>query len=102
MSTRPASAEDVERGHAVFHIPDSRSKVYDLGFSLPAEATVATDIVVNEGEKIPIGTPIKVVQAEIVDDQDIVLGFSYDAGQGVCTLSEVRFKREAGREDIHR
>lgn len=94
MRTRPASAEDVERGRAVFHIPDSRSKAYDLGFSLPAEANVAADIVVSENEKILIGTRITVVQAEIVDDQDIILGFSYDGGQGVCSLSEVRFERK--------
>ena len=89
---QPASAEDVERGSAVFYVPDARSKVYDLGFSLPAEAIVVSDIDVGEAERISAGTVITVIQAEIVDDRDVLLGFSYQAGRGVCTASEVRFK----------
>ena len=87
----PATAEDVEKGTAVFHVPDSRSKVYDLGFSLPAEAIVDKDMEVGGGERIPAGTPIRVIQAEIVDNQDVLLGFTYGENRGVCHIDQVRF-----------
>jgi len=91
---KPATAEDVERGIAVFYVPDSRSKIYELGFSLPAEAVAVSDIEVEDGEKILAGTALTIIQAEIVDDRDVLLGFSYKSGKGVCTDSEVRFKRK--------
>lgn len=91
---KPATAEDVERGNAVFHVPDSRSKVYELGFSLPAQAVAVNNIDVGEGEKIAAGMEVTVIQAEIVDDRDVLLGFSYEGGNGVCSADEVRFKEE--------
>jgi hypothetical protein len=89
---KPATSEDVERGSAVFYVPDSRSKVCELGFSLPSEAVVISDIEVGHGEKISVGTAVTIIQAEIVDDREVLLGFSYESGKGVCTASEVRFK----------
>ncbi|HET9363477.1 MAG TPA: hypothetical protein VFP71_00675 [Candidatus Angelobacter sp.] len=89
---KPATAEDVEKGSAVFYVPDSRSKVYELGFSLPAEAVVVSDIEVGDGEKIPVGTALTIIQAEIVDNRDVLLGFSYKSVKGVCSDGEVQFK----------
>ena len=89
---RPATAEDVERGRAVFYVPDSRSKVYDLGFSLPAEAIVDNDMDLGGGDQISAGTIVTAIQAEIVDDKDVLLGFRYDAGRGVCNATQVRFR----------
>jgi hypothetical protein len=92
----PATEADVEKGIAIFWIPDSRSKLYDLGGSLPLEAFVVSDLDVGNKQFIPAGTIIWVVQAEIVDDSEILLGFKYSEGQGICTLDQVEFKKYDG------
>ena len=86
---KPATEADVEQGLAAFWIPDQRSNVYDIGVLLPAPAIVAKDIEVGENERIPAGTPVTVIQAEIVDEADIIIGFKYDGGIGVCSLQEI-------------
>jgi len=91
----PATQADVDKGTAVFCIPDSRSKVYDLGSPLPVEAAVTTDMEVGgEGERIPAGTIVTVVQAEIVDESDVLLGFVYGEERGVCMLDQVQFSNK--------
>lgn len=92
-----ASQDDVDKGTAVFCVPDRRSKIYDLGFPLPADAVVVADMEVGEeGECIRAGTMVTVIQAEIVDEADVLLGFRYEGGTGVCDLHEVRFTTETG------
>ena len=87
-----ATQADVDEGRAVFWVPDFRSKVYDVGLPLPADARLLCDIEVEKaGDLIPAGTTVTVVQAEIVDDKDILIGFRYAGGAGVCAFEEVRF-----------
>jgi hypothetical protein len=90
----PATQADVDSGKAVFWIPDARSQVYDLGYFLPAEATAKTTIEFGEGESIPEGATMTVVQAEIVDGADVLLGFTYGDTRGVCALDQVEFSKE--------
>ena len=89
---RPATQADVDDGKAVYWIPESRSTVYDLGFSLPAQAVTRKSVECSEGEEpIPAGTSITVIQAEIVDNSDILIGFTFGQRQGVCALDEIEF-----------
>lgn len=89
---RAATQADVDEGTAVFWIPDSRSRIYDLGRQLPANAVVTVDMEVGTaGDLIAAGTRVSVIQSEIVDERDILLGFSYSEGVGVCALDQVRF-----------
>lgn len=92
--TSAATQDDVDRGVAIFWIPDSRSKAYDVGRPLPADAWVVADIEVGEGERIPAGTRVTVIQAEIIDDTEVLLGFRYEKGAGVCDLGQLRFAVE--------
>jgi uncharacterized ferredoxin-like protein len=91
----PATESDVDAGSAAFWIPDQRSNVYDLGVALPAAAVAAKNIRIDENEEIPAGTPITIIQAEIVDETDVVVGFRYDGGVGVCSLDEVVIRAPA-------
>jgi hypothetical protein len=76
----------------VFWIRDNRSSVYDLGFPLPAQAVIRKSVECGEdGELIPAGTSITVIQAEIVDNTNILIGFTCVQGQGVCALDEIEF-----------
>ena len=88
--TRPATEADVQNGKAVFCIPDGRSQVYDLGVSIPAPAKLAKEMELGEGETaLKAGTSILVVQAEIVDGKDVLVGFRVGESQFVCSLEEI-------------
>jgi hypothetical protein len=95
---KPATQADVDSGSAVFFVPDTRSKFYDLGMPLPVEAILVADIEASEGECMRAGTTITVVQAEIVDDRDVLLGITCGEQKGVCMLNEVSFKSQARLE----
>jgi hypothetical protein len=86
---KPATEADVDQGAAIFWVPDSRSKVYDLGVPLPVKATVKVDMDLGNGQYIPAGTLVHVTQSEIVDDSDVLLGFVYSGGQGICELDQI-------------
>jgi hypothetical protein len=90
---QPATAEAVEKGLAVFHVPDSRSRAYNLGAPLPLEAIVVKDIDVGNGERIFAGTVVTVIQAEIVDERDVLIGFVYGSDSGVCGIDEVQLRK---------
>ena len=40
-------------------------------------------------EIIPAGTPVEIVQCEIRDNGEILVGFRYAGGEGICMLSEI-------------
>jgi len=89
---KPATKEDVEAGLAIFCVPDDRSKIYDLGVPLPARARTRRDIGPEE-KPIRAGSIVEVIQCEIVDDAEILVGFRQDSEEGVCALEEIEILR---------
>ena len=89
---KPATEEDCKAGRAIFFVPDNRSTVYDLGRPLPLAARVRQNTptsTADQQEIIPAGTPIEIVQCEIGDNGEIVVGFRYAGGEGICMLNEL-------------
>jgi hypothetical protein len=87
---RRATKEDIDAGLAVFCVPGERSRPYDLGAPLPVSARIKHDIGKEEGEKpVSAGTIVEVVQCEIVDEKEILVGFRQDSDEGVCALEEI-------------
>jgi hypothetical protein len=39
---------------------------------------------------IPAGTPVEIIQCEIGDNGEILVGFRYDGGEGICMLNELK------------
>src|SRR6185437_16087614 len=90
--TTPATEEDCKAGRAIFYIPDNRSTVYDLGRPLPLTARYKQDTdtsTANEQRIITAGTVVEVIQCEIGDNGEILVGFRYSGGEGICMLKEV-------------
>jgi hypothetical protein len=84
---RPAIESDARNGLAVFYVAEGRSKVFDMGVALPAQGILLEDA--GEEQPIPAGTSVQVIQAEILDDRSVLLGFSVNGKQGVCTLEQI-------------
>ncbi len=87
----PATLARLRKGQAIFYVPKRKSRVYDLGRPLPIPARVRVPMEVGAGEIIPVGTAITVVQAEIVDGVDVLIGFRFGDGaeEGLCMLDEI-------------
>jgi hypothetical protein len=92
----PATEEDARNGSAVFFVPEStRSKVFDLGVALPTGAVLLEEV--GEENPVPAGTCVQIIQAEILDDSHILLGFAYaDNGHGICTLDAIAIESDDG------
>jgi hypothetical protein len=89
---QPATEEDCKAGRAIFYIQDNRSKVYDLGRPLPLRARIRQDTETSTADKqkiIPAGTPVEIIQCEIGDNGEILVGFRYDGREGICMLKEI-------------
>jgi hypothetical protein len=90
--TQPATEEDCKAGRAVFYIPDNRSTVYDLGRPLPLTARYREDTetsTASEQGTIAAGTVVEIIQCEIGDNGQILVGFRYAGGEGLCMLHEL-------------
>jgi hypothetical protein len=90
--TAPATEEDCRAGRAIFYIPDNRSKVYDLGRPLPLSARYRQDTETSTAKEqgiIPAGTVVHIIQCEIGDNGEILVGFRYNGGEGICMLHEL-------------
>jgi hypothetical protein len=91
----PATETDVRDGAAIFYVTDSRSKPFDLGVALPVGAVLLEDA--GEQQPIPAGTRVQIIQAEILDDSQVLLGFTYaNNGQGICTLDTIAIESDDG------
>jgi hypothetical protein len=89
----PATEEDARNGSAAFFVPEStRSKVFDLGVALPAGAVLLEEV--GEENPVPAGTRVQLIQAEILDDLHVLLGFTYDGGVGICTLEGIAIESD--------
>jgi hypothetical protein len=91
-----ATERDVETGNAIFSISDERSRVYDIGIPLPVTATTRDEMTTSDNSKLAKGTQIKVIQVEIVDERDILVGFRVGQESGVCFLNQVLIKGSEG------
>jgi hypothetical protein len=90
--TTPATEEDCKAGRAIFYIPDNRSKVYDLGRPLPLTARYRQDTDTSTAKDqgvIPAGTVVEIIQCEIGDNGENLVGFRYTGGEGLCMLNEL-------------
>lgn len=92
---KPATEEDCKAGRAIFFVPDNRSSVYDLGNPLPLQARIRQETEVSkvsadgEPEMISAGTLVEIIQCEIGDNGEIIVGFRYPGGEGICMLREL-------------
>ncbi len=92
---RSATEQDVKAGKAVFYVPDERSLPYDLGAPLPLSDKIKRDFDVSPGGSIAAGTAVQIIQCEIVDQEKILVGFRYAAGEGICVLDEIELAGSA-------
>jgi hypothetical protein len=63
-----------------------------LGRPLPLQGQIELDAEIgtaDQQEVIPAGTPLEIVQREIGDNGEILVGFRYDGGEGICMLNEI-------------
>ena len=88
LNGRIATEADVDAHSVVFYIPDGRSVPYTFEHELPLLARVTkTEDEVNFA---PPGTLVTIVQAELVDGQNVVLGLMMDGDvEGICDLADV-------------
>lgn len=89
-ATRSATENDVESGRAAYWVPDGRSQPYELGISLPTYGVLRVDI--GNQDPIKAGETVQVIQAELIDGTDVLLGFVWKGQMGVCDLHEVEIK----------
>jgi len=91
---KPATEDEVRAGKAIFHVRAGRSRVYDLGCPLPVKAILKEDIDFGDsGKPVPKGTMVEVVQVEIVDGTDVLVGFRIGAEDGTCVLDELEIMK---------
>lgn len=84
---RAATQQDVDENVCVFFVPDNRSRPFSLGSPLPLAAKITKP---SDGTDFPPpGTLVEIVQAEIVDDHDVLLGFVYGEAEGLCGQEDV-------------
>lgn len=90
INDRVATEAESEAGEVIFYIPDRRSEPYSFSHKLPLKAVV-TKPYADDGFPTP-GTVIIIVQAELVDSKDVVLGFVDGDDEGICMLEDVRIE----------
>jgi hypothetical protein len=49
---------------------------------------------IGEEDPIKAGETVKVIQAELIDDTDVLLGFVWRGQTGVCGLNEIEIARK--------
>jgi hypothetical protein len=65
---------------------DGRSAPYQFGRALPLRARLLG----SEGQSgFPDGTVIKVLQAEVGDNGEVLIGFVAGEEEGICQLNEI-------------
>jgi hypothetical protein len=88
INGRVATQADVDTGNCVFFMPDQRSTPFSFDRELPISAVV---ILEDDAQNFaPKGTVVTIVQAELGDTGDVLLGVLYgDDQQALCLLSDV-------------
>jgi len=83
LNGRVASKAEFDNGDVIFYVPDEESRPFSFGRELPLQATVVA------GDFALPGTVVSVVQAEEDENGHVVLGVTWDDGEGVCALEDI-------------
>jgi hypothetical protein len=86
LNDRVATQADQDAEEVIFYIPDGRSVPYRFERELPLRARL---VGTEETTGFPIGTEIEILQAEIGDTGDVMIGFVVGDEEGVCLLQEI-------------
>ena len=86
LNGRVATQADQDAEEVVFYIPDGRSVPYRFERDLPLRARL---VGTEKTTGFPIGTEIEILQAEIGDTGDVLIGFIVGEGEGLCLLHEI-------------
>ncbi|MDE3200668.1 MAG: hypothetical protein KGN79_07075 [Acidobacteriota bacterium] len=84
LNGRVATEADSLAGEVIFYIPDERSVPYSFGRDLPLRAWL-----VGDETGFPPRTEIEILQAELGDTGDVLVGFMVGEDEGICMLHEV-------------
>ena len=84
LNGRVATQKDQDAEEVIFYIPDGRSVPYRFERDLPLRARL-----VGSDSGFPIGTEIEILQAEIGDTGDVLIGFMVGEDEGICLLQEI-------------
>jgi hypothetical protein len=86
LNGRVATQADQDAKDVIFYIPDGRSVPYRFEHDLPLRARL---VGTEETTGFPIGTEIEILQAEIGDTGDALIGFIVGEDEGMCLLKEI-------------
>ena len=86
LNGRAATKADSEAGSVIFYIEDERSVPYSFGRDLPLRARLVGS---EEQTGFPADTVIEVLQAEVGDTGDVLIGFMAGDNEGICQLNEI-------------
>lgn len=84
LNGRVATEADADAGEVIFYIPNGRSVPYEFGRDLPLRARL-----VGEESGFPAETVIEILQAEVGDNGEVLIGFVSGEDEGVCMLHEI-------------
>jgi hypothetical protein len=86
LNGRAAPKADQDAEEVIFYIPDGRSVPYRFGRDLPLGARLISPEVATG---FPVGTVIEILQAEIGDTGDVLIGYVAGEEEGICQLNEI-------------
>jgi hypothetical protein len=86
LNGRSATQGDVDAGTVIFYVPEGRSTPYQFGRDLPLRARLLGS---EEQTGFPTGTEVDVMQAEVGDTGDVLIGFVTGDDEGICLLHEI-------------
>lgn len=86
LNGRVATQADQDAEEVIFYIPDGRSVPYRFERDLPLRARL---VGTKETTGFPIGTEIEILQAEVGDSGDVLIGFVVGEDEGICLLQEI-------------
>jgi hypothetical protein len=84
LNGRVATQADQDAEEVIFYIPEGRSVPYRFERDLPLRARL-----VGATTGFPIGTEIEILQAEVGDNGEVLIGFMVGDDEGICLLKEI-------------
>ncbi len=86
LNGRAATQADQDAETVIFYIQDGRSVPYRFERDLPLRARL---VGTEETTGFPVGTEIEILQAELGDTGDVLIGFVAGEEEGICMLHEI-------------